>query len=600
MFRIIIPTLLLAITASASPACKATPYDAEWPSNIEWASLNASIDNQLLSTVPVASSCWSENPFGSNVSCGIVKSEWTNAMWQSNMPESISYPIYANNSCLPPTADGYVEGRGCTIGGLPQYIVNATTEEQISTAMKWAAARNIRIVVKGTGHDLNGRSSGAFALSIWTHNLRKLERHTSWQHPATNASVDVFVVGSGQQWGNVLTTALENGRVVTTGQDPSVGLGGYIQGGGHGPISRTHGLASSHVLQMRVVTSEGQILVANDAENQDLFWALRGGGPGLYGVVTEYVIKHHPAPRNVVTGNVLIAPKGGSNSSAERSWDAAVTHLSALPDLMDAGLAGACMVATGEMAQSFASLNESTTGVVIKQVFWSFNSTPAAMEALINPVLANITKAAGNNSLTVSLTTSSFGNYSSFYSTISGSDAAGGQGVSSSRLLGRTELVDTPHKKQKEYLKIAMHSEGTTGTYATVGLQGGPGVRNTAKEDWGALHPAWRSAYLHFISNGATADPIAAGSPKLALQHAARFNEAKEKMWREWAPNSGAYMNEANPYTSNFKQDFYGSNYERLVQIKAKYDPSESLFVLSGVGSDQWNYDLDSGRLCRA
>ncbi|KAL3489202.1 FAD-binding domain-containing protein [Aspergillus germanicus] len=594
--------LLLAIRASASPACKVTPYDPEWPSHADWASLNNSIDGQLLSTVPVASSCWAGNPFDSPVNCSTVQSNWANAAWQSRFPAAIDYPIYANNSCLPPDASGYVAGRGCSIGGMPQYIVNATSEEQIATALKWAADRNIRVVVKGTGHDLNGRSSGAFALSIWTYNLRRLERDTSWLNPSTNASEDVYIVGSGQQWGNVLDMALEQGRVVTTGQDPSVGLGGYIQGGGHGPSSRTYGLAASHVLQVRVVTTAGQILVANAAQNQDLFWALRGGGPGLYGVATEYVIRHHPAPRNVVMGNLLIAPRDdGSNHSAEVSWDAAVTHLSALPDLMDAGLAGAAMMAVGDTAMSFGSLNHSTTGVVINQVFWSFNSTPAAMEALVNPGLADITKAAGGNgSIGVAFSASDTGNYSSFYSAISGSEVAGGESLVSSRLLGRAELIDTPREKQKEYLKIAMRAQNTrAGTYATIGLQGGPGVRNTREEDWGALLPAWRSAYLHFISNGATVDSKAAGSPKLALQNAARWNEPKEEMWREWSPNSGAYMNEANPYTSNFKHDFYGSNYDRLVDIKAKYDPSYSLFVLSGVGSDEWDYDLDTGRLCR-
>ncbi|CAI7642218.1 unnamed protein product [Penicillium palitans] len=602
MLPIILAALSLAITASASPACKVTPHDAEWPTQSEWASLNSSIDYRLLKTVPVASSCWNGNPFGSPVNCSDVKSEWENASWQSRFPESIDYPIFANNSCLPPDAWGYVKDRGCSIGGMPQYIVNATSEEQIAIALKWAAVRNIRVVVKGTGHDLNGRSSGAFALSIWTYNLRKLERHTSWNSPSTNSSEDVYIVGSGQQWGNVLNLALAQGRVVTTGQDPSVGLGGYIQGGGHGPISQTYGLAASHVYQMRVVTSEGHILVANDAQNRDLFWALRGGGPGLYGVVTEYVIRHHPAPRNVVIGNVLIAPKDSSNHSAEKSWDAAVTHLSALPDLMDAGLAGAAMVAVGDMAVSFGSLDHWTSGVVVKQVFWSFNSTTAAMKALVDPVLANVTKAAGgNSSISISFTASNSGNYSSFYDVISGSSGvAGGESVVSSRLLGRAELNETPSQKQKEYLKIAMHSQNeTAGTYATVGLQGGPGVRNTAEKNWGALLPAWRSAYLHFISNGATVDSKAAGSPKLALQKAARWNEVKEQMWSQWSPNSGAYMNEANPYTRNFQQDFYGSNYDRLVQVKAKYDPSYSFFVLSGVGSDEWNYDLDTGRLCK-
>ena len=152
-----VSALALAAPALASVTCKVTPLDSTWPSNSDWAFLNASIDGRLVHTVPVASSCWPNNPFGSSVSCGNVQSNWTNGMWLSKFPESIDYPIYANNSCLPPNAPGYVEGRGCTTGGLPEYIVNATTEEQIATAMHWASKRNIRIVVKGTGHDLNGR-----------------------------------------------------------------------------------------------------------------------------------------------------------------------------------------------------------------------------------------------------------------------------------------------------------------------------------------------------------------------------------------------------------------------------------------------------------
>jgi FAD/FMN-containing dehydrogenase len=51
----------------------------------------------------------------------------------------------------------YSKAQGCKIGALPQYIVNTTQEADVAVAMKWAADRNIRIVVKGTGHDLNGR-----------------------------------------------------------------------------------------------------------------------------------------------------------------------------------------------------------------------------------------------------------------------------------------------------------------------------------------------------------------------------------------------------------------------------------------------------------
>ena len=61
----------------------------------------------------------------------------------------------------------------------------------------------------------------------------------------------------------------------------------------------------------------------------------------------------------------------------------------------------------------------------------------------------------------------------------------------------------------------------------------------------------------------------------------------------------GAYMNEANPYNSNWKHDFFGENYDKLAAIKRKYDPTESLYAVSRVGAEWWDYDLQTGKLCR-
>ncbi|KAF1972051.1 hypothetical protein BU23DRAFT_469638 [Bimuria novae-zelandiae CBS 107.79] len=199
------------------------------------------------------------------------------------------------------------------------------------------------------------------------------------------------------------------------------------------------------------------------------------------------------------------------------------------------------------------------------------------------------------------LSSSTFGNYSSFFSVISGDIGGGGEALTSSRLLGRSELVDTPHADVVSYLKTAMaYQEGCSGSLVTIGLSGGPGVRDTPQSRYGALHTSWRSAYWHFIATGAIVDSISAGSPKQALQQAAAwYEEVEEPMWRKWALESAAYMNETNPYNSNFKKDFYGSNYEALQEVKQRYDPEDSLFVLAGVGSDGWNYDLQTGKLCR-
>lgn len=393
-------------------------------------------------------------------------------------------------------------------------------------------------------------SSGSFSLSIWTRNFQRLERDTKWQVPGTsNSSEDVIIAGSGHGWGDVLDFALNQGRVVTTGQDPSVGLGGYIQGGGHGPLASTHGLAAQQVLQATVVTT--------------------------------------------------LAPV--SEAGANASWEAATDLFRALPDLMDAGVAGAMSLASGSTGKAFnPAAPWSTSGAVVTQALWSFNMSIDQLDDLIKPVLQKMQARGGNDSLSITYSASATGNYAAMYSQISGSNTAGSGGVSSSRLLGRHH-INILHDDLKVYLQRALVAQnGTAGTYMTVGLSGGPGVINKPKSEFGALIPAWRSAYLHLFVGGASTAPNATVTPSMALADAAAWLEDhKESLWQDWAPDSGSYMNEGNPYSSRFKNDFYGPNYQRLESIKEKYDPTYSLFVLSGVGSDSWNYDLQTGRLCR-
>lgn len=154
--KLLLPFVTLLAT-SAAESCKSSPGDPTWPTTKDWNALNSSIDGTLLSTKPAASSCYPGNPFNSPTNCTTVTNHWSYAAYHAAWPESIDYSIYTNHSCLPPGVEGYVKERGCSLGALPQYIVNATTEDHVSTAMKWASDRNIRIVVKGTGHDMSGR-----------------------------------------------------------------------------------------------------------------------------------------------------------------------------------------------------------------------------------------------------------------------------------------------------------------------------------------------------------------------------------------------------------------------------------------------------------
>ncbi|SCV47678.1 uncharacterized protein FFB14_09959 [Fusarium fujikuroi] len=191
--------------------------------------------------------------------------------------------------------------------------------------------------------------------------------------------------------------------------------------------------------------------------------------------------------------------------------------------------------------------------------------------------------------------------YKGFFEALNagGSNQAGAYSMPSSRLLGRRETSEINQKTLISYLKRMITNLDPEGSgMAVIGLQGGLGPAKTPRSMRGALLSAWRSTYLHAMSYSLTLDTTL--TPTETLEKGAReLNDSKEKLWQEWAPDTGAYMNEANPYNPSFKRDFYGAFYCRLLRVKEKYDPTESPWVLSGVGSDAWDYSLDTGKLCR-
>jgi hypothetical protein len=431
--------------------------------------------------------------------------------------------------------------------------------------------------------------------------LRSIEFDTNWSHPLGNRSENVAIVGGGNTWGEVLKAAANVGRTVISGQDGTVGLGGFIGGGGHGPLSSHYGLSADHVLQATVVTTEGHILIANDAQNQDLLWAVRGGGPGLYGIVVEYVLRTVPLPENVVLSTFSMSIIGnGTTGSAQDSWTALAAFSSSLPDLMDRGVTGYGFGITKEL--HFSRGSSSQRGVELSMTLYSYNTTAAELTQLLEPVRDRLLAYGGNKTISVDISEPMIlPTYLSLFDVLNPSPSRSGDiSLSSSRLLGRRHLAGIPLNKLRSHLQEITKAqvEGRQ-TRLVFGLQGGLGPKNVESKMRGALNPAWRTAYLHLMTTGVNIDTSAA-SPQEALSTAAAWaEENKEAVWREWAPDTGAYINEANPFTRNFQRDFYGDNYDSLLKIKEKYDPTASLYVLSGVGSHAWNYNLNSGLLCR-
>jgi FAD/FMN-containing dehydrogenase len=108
--------------------------------------------------------------------------------------------------------------------------------------------------------------------------MRGLELHPSFQPRGCNFTIDTtaITVAAGEPFGNIYAKAATLNQTVVGPVPATIGIGGYLTGGGHSPLSALLGLGSDQVLELNVVTASGKQLTANECQNTDLFWALRG------------------------------------------------------------------------------------------------------------------------------------------------------------------------------------------------------------------------------------------------------------------------------------------------------------------------------------
>jgi FAD/FMN-containing dehydrogenase len=244
-------------------------------------------------------------------------------------PSSIMAPLFANQSCDPFTAREVP----CTLGNYAAYTVNVSKSKDVVAALNFAKQHDIRVVIRNTGHDYLGRSTGAGSIAIWTHHLKNTEI-IEWRDDAYEGKA--LKVGAGVQGFEALAAAKEQNLVVVTGECPTVGVvGGYLQGGGHSGLSTSFGLAADNVLSFEVVTAAGQLLTASRSENEGLFWSLAGGGGGTFGIVVAATMKAHPDAPVAGTSFNIALPEGSGPDLIYAAID--IWHAE-LPRLVDAGI----------------------------------------------------------------------------------------------------------------------------------------------------------------------------------------------------------------------------------------------------------------------
>lgn len=236
-------------------------------------------------------------------------------------------PFFINNSCTPFTS----EQSPCLLGNYVDYAVDVTNSEHVAQTIQFAVKHNIRLVIKNTGHDYNGKSTGAGAISIWTHHLKNISFEDYHDAHYTGKAIKM---GAGIQGIEAYEAAHEKGLALVGGECPTVGIaGGYAQGGGHSALASKFGLGADQTLEWEVVTGDGRLLKANRETNSDLYWALSGGGGSTYGVVWSLTYKAYP---DFVTGAANLT-FSNANISQDTFYDAVGEYQALNPKIVDAG-----------------------------------------------------------------------------------------------------------------------------------------------------------------------------------------------------------------------------------------------------------------------
>ncbi|GJN84096.1 FAD binding domain-containingprotein [Purpureocillium lilacinum] len=549
----------LAMLPEAVRAVNVDTQDSIGPATA-LAALNASVGGRVKITEPFALPCFATyegrpNPRRDTAVCAERQANYRSSAYRSRFPGGYMYdqssvcatdPASADRCLLDPkdpSNRGAFESADCRQGNVPAHYLEVKEARDVVEAFRHAegSGSGLRIVVKNSGHSFELDSSGKRALSLWTHNLKKLTRHRDFVPDGCGSSsrhVDAITTGAGVTCNEAYSYADAEGVLILCGYSATVGLtGGWVQNGGHSVLSNMFGLGADRVLQFTVVTPDGVTRVANRCQNADLFWALRGGGGGTFGVVLDATHKVEPA-----------APIAVANISVPARGDVDVVY-GFMETLFDSAVA---MAEDGWGGHIY--------GNSIAYMSPKLQSEEEAKKSMA-PLIAFAEKHSG--SVNVSISPRWYPIFDDFV--LKGSYPVGDLSLINTRLVPVKVHTDKALRAQfKAYMREFISTIGPP--YVPVDA---PYLYRPSSPSTTSVHPAWYSSLWEWgypnswAWNGTLEDRV----------RAVRGMQAQTARMEAVTPGGGTYKNEANPFTPDWQRVFFGGHYERLLAVKRRYDP---------------------------
>lgn len=562
--------------AAPSLTARIRPSDPSWPSAAQWDALNAEVGGNLLTPHTVWEACAAAP--GSPACAASLK--------------NIRNPFYLGDD------PGGTQVAGWLDAWTPQasrYAVRARNAQDVAAAVRFARVHDLRLVVKGGGHSYVGGSNAPDSLLVWTRAMDAIQLHEAFTPDGcTDAPVHAVTVEAGCMWIDVYAAVTGRaGRYVQGGGCATVGVAGLVQGGGFGSFSKRYGLAASSLLQAEIVTADGTIRTVNACKSPDLFWALKGGGGGTFGVVTKLTLKTHDLPERF--GYVGTKIRAASDEAFRRLIGRFVDHYAERlfnphwgeaanlwPDrtleiaMVSQGLADAEVRAAWRPFLDWIaasprdfSFDRPDMGASPARDWWDPRSNPGMIRDGRSDAPPGHAYWRGDQD-----------QVSMF---IHGYDSVW---MPASLLAPdqRGRLADALTEASR-FMAVRLHFNK--------GLAGAP-PEVVAQARQAATNPAVADAFCLMITATGGVPPFAGLPVKGDLADAHRNAQAVARATAEIeavAPNAGSYVSETDYFRKDWREAFWGANYPRLKAIKDRWDPDGVFIVHHGVGSEDWSPD---------
>ena len=573
-----------AIGVAAQAIRRVRPSDPGWPSDTQWEALNRAVGGVLEKPV---------SPYGA---CGVAGGAKECA---GHIPE-LTNPFWLGDQAGATQAYGWL---GAWTTAPSVWAVRARNASDVAAAVNFAREHRLRLVVKGGGHSYQGTSCAPDSLLIWTRAMNQVELHDAFVPKGCEGKMEAqpaASIGAGAVWIDAYyAVTVKAGKYVQGGGCSTVGVAGHIQSGGYGSFSKTFGSAAGNLLEAEIVTADGKIRVVNAFTNPDLFWAIKGGGGGSWGVITRVTVKMHEAPTSF--GYCVGRIRAKSDEAYRRLLTTFIDHYAerlfnahwgehvgigphnglALSIAMQ-GLTADEATAVWKPFLDWVRANSSDFDIIDDPEIVS-----RGFRTLWDPEFWKT----GKSSMIFDPRPGAPGHHA----------WERGDGEQASMLIHGYESVWLPAsllqpEERPRLVDALFNASRHTGLalHFNKGLAGGTperiaDARNTA------TNPEALTAFALAITGGSGSPPLPGlpdNFPDLAeaARHARAIDAANHELLKV-APQAGSYVSESNYFNNNWSHAFWGANYTRLKAVKRKYDPEGLFFVHHGVGSEEWSSD---------